>query len=215
MDAFSGWEMADLLRILVTLAAVFAVVALAMLVRKSLAFGAKPIYAPAKGESGHGVFYSFVTGMLPWKKESAVKHLPTYVAGIFYHLATFLSLFALGASFIRYAPSFMATKLWQFTLLLGLTAGLWLFAKRILLRRMRVISIVDDFLANFLVNCFVAAALATSLSSRNEAALFITAAALFVYVPLGKIRHCVFFFFSRYFWGVFCGRRAVLPPVSE
>ena len=36
--------------------------------------------------------------------------------------------------------------------------------------------------------------------------------ALAVYVPLGKIRHCLFFFPTRYFFGSYFGRRGVLPP---
>jgi hypothetical protein len=34
---------------------------------------------------------------------------------------------------------------------------------------------------------------------------------MLVYIPLGKIRHCLYFFFSRTFFGKFFGRRAVFP----
>jgi hypothetical protein len=41
--------------------------------------------------------------------------------------------------------------------------------------------------------------------------MYIISAITFVYVPLGKIRHCLYFFFSRIFFGKFFGRRGVLP----
>jgi hypothetical protein len=41
--------------------------------------------------------------------------------------------------------------------------------------------------------------------------MYILAAITFAYVPLGKIRHCLYFFFSRTFFGKFFGRRAVYP----
>jgi hypothetical protein len=42
----------------------------------------------------------------------------------------------------------------------------------------------------------------------------LTATALFLYLPFGKIRHCVFFFSTRYHFGAFFGRRGVLPPAE-
>jgi hypothetical protein len=41
--------------------------------------------------------------------------------------------------------------------------------------------------------------------------MYVISAVTFVYVPLGKIRHCLYFFFSRIFFGKFFGRRAVFP----
>jgi len=34
---------------------------------------------------------------------------------------------------------------------------------------------------------------------------------MFLYIPVGKIRHCFFFFYSRILFGLFYGRRGVLP----
>jgi len=41
--------------------------------------------------------------------------------------------------------------------------------------------------------------------------MYIIAAFTFFYVPLGKIRHCLYFFFSRLFFGKFFVRRSVFP----
>jgi hypothetical protein len=45
--------------------------------------------------------------------------------------------------------------------------------------------------------------------------MYIVAAVTFVYVLLGKIRHCLYFFFSRMFFGKFFGRRAVFPHPAQ
>ncbi len=59
--------------------------------------GAPEDFARPAGAAGAGIVYSFTGAMDPRKKESAYLHLPTYTAGLIYHLGTFVSflLFAL------------------------------------------------------------------------------------------------------------------------
>jgi hypothetical protein len=40
----------------------------------------------------------------------------------------------------------------------------------------------------------------------------VVAMGLFLYVPLGKIRHCFFFFAARCHMGAHFGRRGTFPP---
>ena len=62
----------------------------------------KPIdYAPAAGKTGPAIQYSFTGAMSPSKKESAFLHLPTYTAGILYHLGTFLSILLFFLIFVQ------------------------------------------------------------------------------------------------------------------
>jgi len=77
---------------------------------------------------------------------------------------------------------------------------------------LRGISCPDDFAANVLVDLLLAAAIASLWIPGADAVLLATAALLFLYIPLGKIRHCFFFFYSRILFGIFFGRRGVLPP---
>jgi hypothetical protein len=65
--------------------------------------------------------------------------------------------------------------------------------------------------SNLLVNIVLAAALLVTYSFVSQAVLFWTVIALSLYIPLGKIRHCVFFFYTRILFGAFFGRRGVLP----
>jgi hypothetical protein len=60
------------------------------------------------------------------------------------------------------------------------------------------------------VTAFLAATTAALLYSAWLPTMYAVSAVTLFYVPLGKIRHCLYFFFSRRFFGLFVGRRAVL-----
>jgi hypothetical protein len=190
---------------------VFSLVALLFLVARTYSFGRRPLYANAQGKGGRGVFYAFAQGMMPWEKESAAKHLLTLVAGVFYHAAIFAALAFLVLRLTSVPISSIAEPLLRIVLAVGLACGLGLLAKRAMKPYLRAISTLDDVLANLLIDLFLAAALLCSWFPNLEPAFFIVAIVLFLYIPLGKIRHCFFFFYSRILFGAFVGRRGVLP----
>jgi hypothetical protein len=205
-------EQMSALRIAVVAAAGFAIVALAALLIGARSLGKKPLYAKPSGSGAGGVFYAFFKGMLPWEKESVAKHLPTFVAGLLYHAGIFSALLYLLFAVTRITPTASLIEILRIAIGIGLACGLGLLIKRFSLPKMRLISTVDDAVANLLVDFFLAAALAATLSLSYEPAFFVTAIVLLIYVPIGKIRHCVFFFFTRIVFGLYFGRRGVLPP---
>ena len=77
---------------------------------------------------------------------------------------------------------------------------------------LRGLSVPDDYVANALTTAFVALAGASRVSPALTPAWLLSACLLFVYLPVGKIRHCVFFFSSRAHLGAFFGFRGVFPP---
>ena len=82
---------------------------------------------------------------------------------------------------------------------------------RIAEHNLRGLSTADDHFAVWIVTAFMALA---ALAIWNPALLvpfYLVSAVTLVYIPLGKIRHCLYFFFSRTFFGRFFGRRAVFP----
>ena len=59
------------------------------------------------------------------------------------------------------------------------------------------------------------AGLRLDLQPRPADGLWLAEAVLLlVYAPLGKIRHCLFFFTTRYQLGAFFGRRGTFPPAG-
>jgi hypothetical protein len=82
-------------------------------------------------------------------------------------------------------------------------------------RNLRLLSTPDDHFAVILVSLFLAMTGLALLSPAWLIWMYLSAAVMLVYVPLGKIRHCIYFFFSRRFFGLFIGRRAVIHHPSS
>ncbi|MCX6025583.1 MAG: hypothetical protein NTY23_04870, partial [Chloroflexi bacterium] len=77
---------------------------------------------------------------------------------------------------------------------------------------LRALSTADDYAAIALVSVFLALEAAALVSVPWMPAMYLAAGIMLAYVPLGKIRHCLYFFLARAFFGVFVGRRAVIHP---
>jgi hypothetical protein len=100
-------------------------------------------------------------------------------------------------------------------LVIGGLSGVALLIKRMLKPHMRSLSGGDDYLANILIDFFLFLALATTFAETILVPFAVTAIIIFIYIPFGKIRHCVFFFYSRVLFGTYFGRRGVLPHPSK
>jgi hypothetical protein len=203
--------MLSLLRFGVIFSFLFSIISLTILVLRTFSFGKKPLYAESRGDAKKGVYYAFGRGMLPWEKESSSKHLPTYVSGMLYHACIFAALFYLLSLIFSLELSRLFISLLRLLFVLGFLSGLALFSKRIFLPALRKISCADDFAANIIVDLFLIFALIHSYSSKAAPLFFLLAIVMFLYIPVGKIRHCVFFFYTRILFGLFHGRRGVLP----
>jgi hypothetical protein len=190
----------------------FSAGALVYLVLKRRSFGRKPYFSIPLGSARQGVAYAFGQGMMPWEKESARLHLPAYLAGVFYHLGIFSGLAILFIKVFSLNGPALGQNIFRWGVGLGLVSGVGLLLKRIFVPNVRRLSRPDDFGANAIVDIFLAAALAASLDARAVTFLLGYSILLFLYIPAGKIRHCVFFFYSRFLFGTFFGRRGVLPP---
>jgi hypothetical protein len=171
----------------------------------------KPVdFSEPIGDVGSAVAYSFTGGMSPNKKESAYLHKPTYTAGLIYHAGTFLSI-ALFFCFLFniYFSEIIDTILSGFLVISGL-CGIGIFIKRLAKKELKSISNPDDYISNFLVTVFQLIT-AFSLIFPNPV-YYILTSILFLYLPLGKLKHTIYFFAARYHLGLFYGKRAVWPP---
>ena len=196
---------------LVVAAAAFTVCGLLFTLRSSRAFPPRRKFAPAKGSERAGIRYALFAGMMPWAKESVSQHLLTYFTGILYHLGIAVGFIVLIATLTSFEISGSAATVLMVLSLLGAVAGLGLLVKREINRTLRSISTPDDFLSNGLVTIFMVVAAATLWKPEFTAAFLIITTLLFLYIPVGKIRHCLLFFSSRVTFGNFFGRRNVLP----
>ncbi|MFI5167620.1 MAG: hypothetical protein ACHQQS_13460 [Thermoanaerobaculales bacterium] len=204
--------MAHPLHIAVLASATWALAVLTASWLQARAYGKRLLFARAAGDRTAGIRYAFSTSMLPQAKESVMMHLPSYLAGIAFHLGTFAAFGLLAVSVVSINLPVSARWLACVVTLAGAIGGLALLAKRIATPHLRGLSAPDDFVANVLTTTFVALAGATVLVAALRNVWLVAASLLLFYLPIGKIRHCLFFFSTRAHLGAFFGYRGVLPP---
>lgn len=196
------------LRALTLAAAAASLGVLVLMVFRTFSYGRREYLSAPRGYGGRGLVYAFGRGMLD--KESVSRHRPTMAGGALYHLAIFA-----GLAYVLWTalPLRISPPLWAFRplLLVGAVVGLSLFVKRTAKPHLRRLSCPDDFFANLFVDTFLLLALLHTFIPALEPVLLGVSVLLFVYIPLGKIRHCFFFFYTRIVFGLHFGRRGALP----
>lgn len=169
-------------------------------------------YSPQAGPVAPSVIYSFTGAMHPLRKESAFLHLPTYTAGIVYHLGTFLSIPIFFTFLAQIALPMFILYTSSATLTFSVISGTTILFKRFLKKGLRELSNPDDYLSNLLVTLFQAMTALTCFISQLIPVYFVITGILLLYIPIGKLRHAIYFFSSRYHLGFFFGWRGVWPP---
>ena len=178
-------------------------------------------FSVKSGSVAKGVAYANTVAMMPANKESAYMHLPTYAAGIIYHLGTFLSLLLFVLSLFNlnvYYPQWLSLALAACLLVSGV-CGTVLLIKRFVNKNLHSLANPDDYLSNFFTTllhfataCYLAFA---GCCCSVPYIYYISATLLLVYMPFGKLRHVVYYFAARYHLGFFYGWRNVWPPKEE
>lgn len=172
-------------------------------------------YSRGRGSDRHGILYAFTLGMAPWEKESTRQHWVAYLRGIFFHVGVFTAFGVLLASpWLERLPTLL---IW---VALALTAAGAVFgfsgiATRLMGENERALSVPDDYFSVFLTSLFTALACGVLIWTELLPLFYLTTAVLCVYVPFGKIRHCVYFFYSKFFFGKNFGHRGVLGPDNQ
>lgn len=178
-------------------------------------------FSVKSGSVAKGVAYANTVAMMPANKESAYMHLPTYAAGIIYHLGTFLSLLLFVLSLFNlnaYYPQWLSLILAACLLVSGV-CGTVLLIKRFVNKNLHSLANPDDYLSNFFTTllhfataCYLAFA---GCCCAVPYIYYISATLLLLYMPFGKLRHVVYYFAARYHLGFFYGWRNVWPPKEE
>jgi len=169
----------------------------------------------ARGSDGRGILYAFTLGMAPWEKESTRKHWIAYLRGIFFHVGTFT---AYAVVFLAPFREHLLPPVRWALLALTMAGAVFGFAgifMRYFGKNERVLSVPDDYFAVFLTSLFNVLAFGALLSAAALPAFYLITALLSIYVPFGKIRHCIYFFYSKFFYGKSFGHRGVIGPDNQ
>ena len=192
----------------------FCLLGLVFLLIKTLGFGSRTYFSRPDGSEKKGIWYAFTSGMMPWVKESAKKHLPTYITGVLFHVGIFTAMLFLVIKILAIGyPDWILTPI-RILFIVSISAGIGLLIKRMVKPEMTVISCVDDYISNLTVTAFILGALAATFTDSLLFLFYLIAIGMFLYIPLGKIRHCFFFFYTRILFGRFFGRRGIFPRKS-
>lgn len=172
--------------------------------------------ARPRGNERRGIVYAFTLGMAPWEKESTREHWLAYFRGIFFHVGIFTAFAVLFTSpWLELFPD------WFRWIALAITAAGAMFGFLGIPMRLkgpneRALSLPDDYFSVFLTSLFIALAAVVLLAPAWLPAFYIVTGVMSIYIPISKIRHCVYFFYSKFFFGYGFGRRGVIgQPKSE
>jgi hypothetical protein len=165
--------------------------------------------AETRGDVLRAVAYSFTGAMSPLKKESARRHVPTYILGLVFHAGVFVASAWVVVFFFGWKVPLAVATLSVPALAATSLAGVILLLKRMTRRKLRYFSTPDDYFSNILVVGFQAVALAALVDVDVIPAFMLYASAVLLYVPLGKLRHAIYFPLARVYLGLFFGKRGV------
>ncbi len=90
--------------------------------------------------------------------------------------------------------------------------GMALFIKRLAKKELRDLSCADDYISNLLCTITLFLTTYSLLTLQFGAVYYVIMALLFVWMPLGNVKHVLYFFFARYHLGFFYGWRGTWPP---
>ena len=173
--------------------------------------GAPVDYSRRRGDVTSAITYSFLGAMSPMKKESAYLHLPTYAAGLLYHIGTFTSVILLFVYLLEIKVGGIVRWLLMGALAASTVSGMVILVKRMAVKPLKALSNPDDYISNFLVTVFQLFTVARLGDAAFAPFYFLSASLLLLYVPIGKLKHVLYFFAARYHLGLFYGWRGIWP----
>lgn len=198
------------MRIAAALALLWAV--LALLYQVVLARGGgRTDYSARAGDSARGVLYAFTTAMLPSHKESVRHHPGKFAVGLLLHLGVLAALLEVVLLVAGVAVGWP----WGVLALLALPAGIYLAVRRRVSPVLRAMNAPDDYVAIVAVCALLVLAALSAFGVVSPAVLLGYAVPFLIYLPLGKLRHVIFFFVARADLGRRLGYRGTLPLATE
>ena len=209
----------SIMQYLAIAAAVYCMVSLFVHFVRVVRLGAPKDKSEPSGSVKEGVVYANTRAMMPTEKESAYLHIPSYAVGMLFHIGLFCSLLFFVLSFFPFFNNWIEVSCWRWVLAIppaiGTVCGLILFFRRLLSKDLKVLSMPDDFISCGLVTLFLLMTtfyLSLSTCCGSITILYyISSILLLLYLPLGKLRHVVYYFAARYHLGFFYGWRNVWP----
>jgi len=209
-------RMNETVRIIASVSIVWAVIALFVQWIQSRAQDRKE-YGVKAGSVIKGIIYNFTWAMTPRHKESMRLYPIEFIIGVLMHVGIFLAIVRVLLILINPQIT-QISQIMQIviTILLGIAAlcGLYQFLRRVLSKELRALSCFDDYLAIIITIDFLIAAFMHEIGFLSPPIFLIHATVVFIYLPIGKLKHALFFFIARAEFGARLGYRGTYPGKS-
>ena len=168
-------------------------------------------YSARAGDTIRGMLYNFTWAMLPSHKETVRLHPFEFTIGVLMHIGIFIAIAK--ALILIIVPTFDIPISYVLVILLGISAfcAIWLLMRRIISLNLRFMSHPDDYVSIVLSLVFMLSAIAQESGFIDAGAFLIVSAIVFFYLPLGKLKHALFFFVARADYGARLGYRGTYP----
>ncbi len=196
--------------IIVTASIVWAIIALLAQCIQARGKGRRD-YSTRAGNVIGGVIYNFTWAMLPRHKEVIRNHPVKFLIGVVMHLGIFIAMFKVLVLLIVPASRPLSPVILGVTLGAASLCGIYLFLRRVFSKGLKSMSSPEDYISILITLGFLLAALGHELGIMNSGAFMIYAAVVFFYLPLGKLKHALFFFVARADYGARLGYRGTYP----
>jgi len=168
-------------------------------------------YGVKAGSVIKGIIYNFTWAMTPRHKESMRLYPIEFIIGVLMHIGILLAI-ARVILMLAYPP-IAEIKQVAFVMIFGISilCGLYQFLRRVLSKELRTISCFDDYLAIIITIDFLIAAFLHEIGILSPPIFLIHATVVFIYLPIGKLKHALFFFIARAEFGARLGYRGIYP----
>lgn len=197
-------------RIVALISIVWAI--LLLLVQWYIAWGGGRIeFSAPSGRAISGIIYNFTIAMLPSHKESISKHPMKFVIGLLMHIGVFISIVKVLILLISPGTAPIIPNFISILLGISVICGFYLFVRRIITVDLRSMSVPDDYISILLTIGLMIMAIAHETGQILSGAFLIYASIIYFYMPLGKLKHVLFFFIARAEYGGRLGYRGVYP----
>lgn len=209
----------SIFQLLAIAAAAYCICSLLVYFTRIVRLGKPKDLSEKSGDVNKGILYSNTVAMMPQNKESAYLHFPSYATGMLFHIGTFSCFLIWILSFFPFFNEWLQSGTCIHLIIPAILAitcisGYILLFKRIFSKSLKGWSNPDDYISNAVTSTFQLMTilyLVMPTCSAIVSLYYIICAILFVYLPLGKLRHVVFYFAARYHLGFFYGWRNVWP----
>lgn len=168
-------------------------------------------YSNRAGNVTQGIIYNFTWAMLPSHKETIRHHPVKFTIGVLMHISIFATIAQVLVLLI--APNIPPFNSFAYGFFVGIGAvcGTYLFLRRVFSHDLHTMSSPDDYIAVVMTLAFIILGIAQDFGIITTGAFLIYSAVLFFYLPIGKLKHALFFFVARADYGARLGYRGTYP----